>query len=359
MNNTQKIYWPFLDGLRGFSVILVIISHLRFFGLTRTFGGFGVLTFFAISGFMITTVLLNEKNIKGFIDLKKFYFRRIFRIIPALFLYLFVLFILNNVYDLNISKIDFISHLFFFDNIPNSISHFNISKSWYLVHLWTLTIEMQFYLIYTFLISRLNLKIIKKLIVGSLIFVPIIHYCYYHKVGYFFSSHILRTIMGLVLIPFSYGTIVLLSGSYFAILNFQKSNFISWLRSSNRSYFLKPILIYFISFLLVVPIASENLDWFWVVPSAIFLNILIILITDDNNNSSFKRILESKFLVTIGGLSYSIYLWQQIFVSNQPWKNSFLHGDSIILNLLLCAIVSYFSSYYYEKWFINFKKRIQ
>jgi peptidoglycan/LPS O-acetylase OafA/YrhL len=326
------------------------------FDLTRSFGGFGVLTFFAISGFVITTVLLKEKNEKGLIDLKKFYLRRFFRIIPALFLYLFVLFILNKVYDLNISKMDFVSHLFFFDNIPHSVSHLNISRSWYLGHLWTLTIEQQFYLIYPIIISILNLKILKRLLICCFIVVPILQYCNSYEIGWF-SIFKLRYITALFLIPFSYGTLVLLIGSYFAILNFQKSNFISYLRSNNKSYYLNSILIYFISILFTLLIDKKFSHWFWAIPSTIFLNILLILITDENNNSSFKKILESKFLVSLGGLSYGIYLWQQIFVVNQPWKNSFLYADSIFLNLLLCAIVSYFSSYYYEKWFLNLKNR--
>jgi peptidoglycan/LPS O-acetylase OafA/YrhL len=70
-------------------------------------------------------------------------------------------------------------------------------------------------------------------------------------------------------------------------------------------------------------------------------------------------VLSSKFMVTIGVLSYSIYVWQELFTANQPWEGSFKYGGSVFLNLLLLAIVSYFSYNYYEKLFLNFKKRFQ
>ena len=360
MNNTNKFYWPALDGLRALSVILVIVSHIHFpnyFGEKLNLGRFGVHTFFAISGFLITTLLLNEKYENGYISLKKFYLRRFFRIIPVLLLFLLVLYILNIVYNLNISKINFLSTLFFFGNIPNSITHFNIEGSWYLGHFWSLTIEEQFYLIYPIIISRINLNSLKSIIVSVCLLFPIIHYCYFNEIGWFFSSRILHNITGLFLIPISLGTIALLIGSYFAILNFQKSSFISLINSSKNVYFSNPILIYFISFLLLVPLALEYSFGLSVLLSSIFSNILLIKITNEKNNSFFKRVLSSQFMVAIGVLSYSIYVWQQLFTSHQPWRNSFLFGDSIMLNMILLAIVSYCSYNYFEKWFLNFKKR--
>jgi peptidoglycan/LPS O-acetylase OafA/YrhL len=362
MKNIKQIYWPALDGLRALSVLLVIISHINYpnyFGIKLNLGGFGVHTFFAISGFLITSLLLNEKHENGKVSIRNFYLRRFFRIIPVLLLFLFVLFILNISYDLNISKINFLSTLFFFGNIPNSITHLNITGSWHLGHFWSLTIEEQFYLIYPVLISRLNLNWLKKSIIPICIIVPVINYCYYNEVGWFFSSRILHNIMGLVLIPFSLGTIALLIGSYFAILNFQKSSFISFINSSNKGCFSNPILIYFISFLLLVPLAKEYSFGFSVILSSFFSNILLIRITNEKDNSFFKNVLSSKFMVTIGVLSYSIYVWQQLFTANQPWGRSFKYGGSVFINLLLLAIVSYFSYNYYEKWFLNFKKRFQ
>ena len=89
---------PSLDGLRAISVLMVVAAHInrplaRFipyvpFWLYLVWGALGVQTFFVISGFLITHILLKELNGTGTISLKRFYFRRAFRIFPPLYAYL-------------------------------------------------------------------------------------------------------------------------------------------------------------------------------------------------------------------------------------------------------------------------------
>jgi peptidoglycan/LPS O-acetylase OafA/YrhL len=87
---------PSLDGLRAISILFVMISHL--WGnlgthnhliapraveiMALSLGGLGVKIFFVISGFLITSLLLNELGHSGRIHLVKFYFRRTFRLLP-------------------------------------------------------------------------------------------------------------------------------------------------------------------------------------------------------------------------------------------------------------------------------------
>jgi peptidoglycan/LPS O-acetylase OafA/YrhL len=74
-------YRPWLDGLRGVAILAVLAYHLQFLP-----GGFlGVDVFFVLSGFLITTLLIEEWQRHGSISLKCFYFRRILRLWPALF----------------------------------------------------------------------------------------------------------------------------------------------------------------------------------------------------------------------------------------------------------------------------------
>ena len=81
-------YMPGLDGLRAIAVIGIIIYHLNKQWLT---GGFlGVDTFFVISGYLITSLLLKEYEETGIINLKNFWVRRFKRLIPAVLTLVFV-----------------------------------------------------------------------------------------------------------------------------------------------------------------------------------------------------------------------------------------------------------------------------
>ena len=78
---------PSLDGLRAVAVFFVIFHHLHvpFFPEGR-----GVLTFFVLSGFLITWMMLNESERTGDVSIGNFYVRRILRIVPALYVFLMV-----------------------------------------------------------------------------------------------------------------------------------------------------------------------------------------------------------------------------------------------------------------------------
>jgi peptidoglycan/LPS O-acetylase OafA/YrhL len=88
--------WPGLDGVRGFAILLVLLTHLgaqpgphAFWQLTQ--GGLvGVDVFFVLSGFLITSLLLAEWDRNGRISLPRFYMRRALRLLPALFLVILV-----------------------------------------------------------------------------------------------------------------------------------------------------------------------------------------------------------------------------------------------------------------------------
>jgi peptidoglycan/LPS O-acetylase OafA/YrhL len=73
---------PGLDGLRGIAVLAVIIYHAD---VSLLVGGFlGVDVFFVLSGFLITTLLINELTETNTVDRARFYLRRIRRLMPAL-----------------------------------------------------------------------------------------------------------------------------------------------------------------------------------------------------------------------------------------------------------------------------------
>ena len=78
--NLAKRQIPGLDALRAFAVLMVMAYH---FGFTGIPGGYGVVAFFVLSGFLITWLLLKEQEATGTVSLRKFYIRRSLRIFPA------------------------------------------------------------------------------------------------------------------------------------------------------------------------------------------------------------------------------------------------------------------------------------
>lgn len=151
---------PGLDGLRGIAVLAVIIYHAD---VSLLVGGFlGVDVFFVLSGFLITSLLIEELTQTNTVDRARFYMRRIRRLMPALFLVLFFsvlvsgLFVLDAAYHVRRDlpwAITFVlnwSYLFF------EQSYFvNISRPPLLQHLWSLSVEEQFYVIWPILLVAL------------------------------------------------------------------------------------------------------------------------------------------------------------------------------------------------------------
>src|SRR5579862_2046258 len=80
--NSQAI--PSLDGIRAISVLIVVLSHSELGTLIP--GGLGVTIFFFLSGYLITTLLLAENARTGKINIPRFYARRMFRLMPPLFI---------------------------------------------------------------------------------------------------------------------------------------------------------------------------------------------------------------------------------------------------------------------------------
>ena len=151
---------PGLDGLRGIAVLAVIIYHAD---VSLLVGGFlGVDVFFVLSGFLITTLLINELTETNTVDRARFYMRRIRRLMPALFLVLFFsvlvsgLFVLDAAYHVRRDlpwAITFVlnwSYLFF-----EQYYFVNISRTQLLQHLWSLSVEEQFYVVWPIMLIAL------------------------------------------------------------------------------------------------------------------------------------------------------------------------------------------------------------
>ena len=150
---------PSLDGLRAVSICMVVIGHCSktitglsssaymFLGFVGA-GRLGVSTFFVISGFLITTLLVREQLSTHTISLKDFYIRRAFRIFPGFYAYWLVAFVLALLGYIQLSRSDLISAATYIWNyVPRNVD------TWFLGHTWSLSVEEQFYLLWPLILK--------------------------------------------------------------------------------------------------------------------------------------------------------------------------------------------------------------
>ena len=186
------IYFPGLNGIRAIAAMAVVASHttqrLDEFGLDKfIFGidadgspklvdlaGFGVTAFFALSGFLITYLLLKERESQS-IDVKKFYVRRALRIWPLYYAYLAVAVGVALIGGHSIRPSTLAFYVFYGANIP-FILHTTLP---YLVHYWSLGVEEQFYLFWPWL-ARLSFPAFRTtiltLVVGVISTKSLLHF---------------------------------------------------------------------------------------------------------------------------------------------------------------------------------------
>ena len=176
-------YEPSLDGVRAIAVLLVMVGHL---GLVYA-GGLGVDIFFVLSGYLITAILVSEFSATGQISLKKFYARRALRILPAVILLLLALNIFVTISQPSDQaatlRWDSLGALFY---VANWLRAFGRDLG-ILGHLWSLSIEEQFYLLWPvtlgFLLSRkLSMNQMILVVALAVILVNLDRFYLYHGI---------------------------------------------------------------------------------------------------------------------------------------------------------------------------------
>jgi peptidoglycan/LPS O-acetylase OafA/YrhL len=309
MEKPRGGYIPTLDGWRALAVFGVIAYHdqLRRFGpisdsIPHSFGFLGVDLFFAISGILICTRLLEEKERKGRISLGGFYIRRIFRILPPALAYLAVVGVLGLIGTIHVGLTSWLDSLFFVNNYY--IANPRNPLALYTNHFWSLGIEEQFYLLLPgilFLFPRRHTWVLAVLTAASLAY-PIwiySHHALWDGMGNGFSRF--RTEMRINALLFPALVAIFLRRARF-----------------NR------ICMIAVSPLVVVVAQGVALHLFNMigVPSLFLLLVpcgfpFLLVGTTLHPKSLFSRFLEWAPLRFLGRISYSLYLWQQLFFIDQ------------------------------------------
>ena len=306
-----------IDGLRGISIICVLLFHAK---IPLFSGGFfGVDIFFVISGYLITNIILNLYNTNKF-DIKFFYERRIRRIIPALYVVLIFLcvysyFFQSPYFSKDLSQSIFFTPIFLqnFLNLYESAQYFSLSYDFKsLGHTWSLSIEEQFYVLYPifFLILVKFSKKYLKICLTILFILSLLIYIYMgadnSRVYFFFSPSRIWEI---------------LAGCLLAInINVNKKS---------KFYTLVGALLIIFSI-----IFEEFFNQQLLLRITVVLGTVIILLnSSDSKECIVSNILKKKSLVFFGLISYSLYLWHVPIYS--IYRDFFTFELNIVQNFIL------------------------
>jgi peptidoglycan/LPS O-acetylase OafA/YrhL len=190
--SNKLTYIEGLDGIRALAALMVVLAHWPGYALSVKFGWIGVNIFFVLSGFLITRILVNNKHQTLKAYLGDFFYKRALRIFPVYYLFIALtgIIILALFYgmprfatdDILLSGVGSIKHdwpyyLTYTYNLKLNfgrlfrIENFN---SKFLGHLWSLSVEEQFYLIFPFIVYFSNVATLKKVVIGIIVICPLI-----------------------------------------------------------------------------------------------------------------------------------------------------------------------------------------
>ncbi len=294
-------YRPEVDGLRAIAVVSVILFHA---GATWPGGGFvGVDIFFVISGYLITSIIANDIAANEFTFLN-FYERRIRRIFPALFLVLvmamiaaYFIYTPRQFKDFGQSLIatsSFTANIYF----PMKIGYFaEDTHNVALIHMWSLSVEEQFYVFFPvlmLLLTRVGAKtmswLLATLAAGSLLWAMLAFSG--HSVSMFFWTHTRAW--------------ELLAGALLAI---NRANAMAWLdgrRAIRTGVELGGTVLVAGSILFI----HDGLPWPGLAAVPVIVGT-VMLLAASRSTTPVGRVLASRGFVLVGLISYSAYLWHQ------------------------------------------------
>ncbi len=280
------------------------------------YGEMGVSIFFVLSGFIITHLLIRGAESTSYLSLTDFYLRRAFRILPPLLVYLAVILILVLSHTLKLLPIEIFAALFFFRDY---VYPTNATGPW-VSHLWSLSVEEQFYLAWPPAMAFLNRK--SALLFGLFVICaePVV------RVLTYFYSPAWRGLMGSM---FHTRADSLAIGCVAALLwSSRYTNRISRILSTPLAATLALFTLLVISPLLFFFFGGKYTLLFGFTTDG-FCTAFVILSTTLYPGTWLGKLLNIPVVSWLGRASYSIYLWQQMFLT----PSAKLIGGSLIWNL--------------------------
>ncbi len=286
---------PSLDGLRAISVSLVLIGHLARAGRTpdilKVYAGSGVRMFFVISGYLITTILLGEHARTSTINLREFYIRRAYRILPAAGAFMVFATV---AYWHEFRWID-LGAMFLY------LINYDAGVPWVVGHLWSLGVEEQFYFIWPSALKLFYRRKVAVLLIAVVIGPVFSTICYHFKIeggGY-------------TMFPAVAGNLAI--GCLLAVYGAKLPRIRPWLAW---------IMLFGV---ILIPFYAADTPFrtlfelfvLWPIMNCCMAGLLLHVVQTP------YRILNIAPVVWLGKLSYSLYLWQQPFFFAPPGRPAY------------------------------------
>lgn len=353
---------PVLDGLRGYAITLVLLFHCAWSGpqlqgvntsFLESFGWTGVDLFFVLSGFLITTILLQTKNDPRYFQ--KFYARRILRIFPLYFAYLLFMFCYYRDPAGFWYHVTYTSNFYMIFHNP-APEH---SPAWLT---WSLSVEEQFYLIWPLLILLLNRKAAIIVNVLFIVIAPCLRfYLHVQETAPIVSYVFLLTRMD-----------TLSCGALIALLLNSDTGYLQVLKKSAW---------------IVMVLAVAGIYWVWAQRGTYFfaftphtstagfsftalLYAAVLVLAISTRSKLIDVLLKNKLILLVGKHSYCMYLihcevvyfMKHVFI-NSPLLQALPAGYAhvvfysyVIAVFAATLLLSILIWHVFEKHFINFKK---
>jgi peptidoglycan/LPS O-acetylase OafA/YrhL len=333
---------PSLDGLRGISIALVIFGHVQgsqgfptWSTEKEDLANLGVRVFFVISGYLITMLLDEEQRKTGDISLKNFYLRRVFRIVPASYSYLIAVALAYFLGIVALNRWDLLC-------AATYTSNYYYGRSWYTGHLWSLSVEEQFYLLWPAVVCFASRQ---KALLAAMAVIVIAPLCRL-LILFFWHSQLpgLGTAFPTIADAIAVGCLLALQRRWLS-----EQRWYMRMISSGWAHLLVPvalILNYTLSTKLRYGVQESLLN----IAVALWMDRCVRFSSDP-----IGRILNSRPLAAVGVLSYSLYIWQQVFLDRHSTKE----WQAWPWNLCFASIAAICSYWLVEKPFLRMKSRFE
>lgn len=372
-----KVFFPNLDGLRFISFFVVFLYHcyLSYFSylvesspglfnaikLVSQHGNLGVNFFFVLSGFLITFLLIREKEIKGRIHVGNFYIRRILRIWPLYYLCLVIGFVLfpmvkQAMGEPYIESANPLYYVFFAANFDYMHTWPVMPNALMISVLWSVAVEEQFYLTWPLILALVPLRGFKFVFPAIMLFSLVFRSFYtapdesIHAVRYFHTFSVI-------------GDMAL--GGLFAYLSSYENKFRQFIVSMKRPW----IGLIYIGAIGVAMFKHLIFPCGWPI---IFERLVIgfffgmIILEQNFSEHSFFKMSRFSLISKLGVYTYGLYCLHLLGMYIVAKIISVIRVDqtaplvafaSVLASLVFSILISLASYHFFEKWFLRLKDR--